>query len=148
MKNLKTYVLSAALVLAIIAAGALAIFDMNSASRRYCNAGVYDKLTPELIEIYETEIANEQILSDKSQAQLERSANRLGISVEKLKAIMLLQDLAAKTGRNTSLSDLAEMNEIKLLGYCKQCADDYLKTLTPERKSELEQKLKNAIKGI
>ena len=147
MKNIKYYVLSVALVLAIVTAGTLAIFDMNSATRRYCNAGVYDMLNPSLIELYESEIFGEEVLSGKSQAQLERAANKLGISVEKLKAITLLQDFAAMTGRNVSLTDLAEMNDVKLIGYFKQCADDYLKTITPERRSELEQKLKRAMKG-
>ncbi|MDE7281421.1 MAG: hypothetical protein K2N36_06745, partial [Ruminiclostridium sp.] len=107
--------------------------------------GVYDLLTDELIQTYETEIAGETIVSDKSASQLKRIADRLNISVEKLRAIMLLQDLAGKTGRNVSLSELADMSDIKLFTLLKDCGDDYMSTLTPERRAELEQKLKKSL---
>ncbi len=129
-----------------IAACAFAVFDFDDAERRYCEAGVYDLLNDNLIDMYESEIAGERIVSDKSASQLKRTADRLGISAEKLKAIMLLQDLAGKTGRNASLSELAQMGDLKLLGYFKQCAKEYLATLPEERRAELEQKFKSAIK--
>ena len=146
MRLLKKNLTVLTLAVIAIAASAFAMFDFDSAERRYCDAGVYDMLNPNLIEMYENEIAGEQIVSDKSAAQLERTANRLGISIEKLKAIMLLQDLAGKTGRNASLSELAQMNDLKLLGYFKQCAKDYLSTLPEDRRAELEQMFKGAIK--
>ena len=139
--------ITAALLAAIaIFASTLMIYDFNDAERKYCEASVYDILNDELIEMYETEIAGEQIVSDKSASQLKRIADRFGIPVEKLRAIMLLQDFAGKTGRNVSLSDLAAMSDIKLFTMFKDCADDYMATLTPERRAELEQKLKKSLK--
>lgn len=136
------------LAIAIIAmvAGGCAMFRFDGGQRRLCHAaGIYDMLKPELIEMYEREVAGESIVSDKSAAQLQRVADRLGIGVQKLKAIMLLQDLAAKTGRSIALSELAEMGDLKVISYFKQCGKDYLSQLTPERRKQLEDMLKGSI---
>ena len=129
-----------------IALSVFAVFDFNDAERRLCDAGVYDMLSPELVEIYEREIAGQSIVSSKTQAQLDRAAGRIGIDINKLKAIMLLQDLAGRVNRDISLDELAAMSDIKLLGFFKQCGDEYLATLTEERRSELKKMLTDCIK--
>ena len=134
------------LAVAVIALSVFAVFDFNEAERRLCDAGVYDILTPELVEMYEREIAGESVVSNKTQAQLERSAGRLNIDISKLKAVMLLQDLASKVDRDMSLNDLASMNDIKLLGFFKQCADVYLATLPEERQAELKKMVTDTVK--
>lgn len=125
---------------------AFAVFDLDNAERRLCEAGVYDMLSDELIEMYEREIAGEQIVSNKTATQLERTAGRLGIDAKKLKAIMLLQDLASKVSNDVSLSELAAMSDIKLLGFFKQNGEAYLDTLSEERRQELKQMLSDTLK--
>lgn len=134
------------LAVAVIALGVFMVFDMDGAERKLCDAGVYDILTPELVEMYEREIAGESIVSDKTASQLERSAGRLGVDVNKLKALMLLQDLASKVNKDISLSELSAMNDMKLLGFFKQCAEDYMSTLPEERREELKKMVADAVK--
>ena len=134
------------LAVAVIALGVFMVFDMEGAERRLCDAGVYDMLTPELVEMYEREIAGESVVSNKTAAQLERSASRLGVDLNKLKALMLLQDLASKVDRDISLSELAAMSDIKLFGFFKQCADDYMSTLPEARRDEIRKMVSDALK--
>ncbi|MDE7372490.1 MAG: hypothetical protein K2N18_00335 [Clostridia bacterium] len=134
------------LAVAVIALGVFMIFDMEGAERRLCDAGVYDILTPELVEMYEREIAGESIVSNKTPSQLERSAGRLGVDLNKLKAIMLIQDLASKVDRDISLNELAAMNDMKLLSFAKQCAEKYSSTLSEERIEELKKMISGAVK--
>lgn len=119
--------------------------DFNDAEYKLCDAGVYEMLTPELVEMYEREIAGEPVVSQKTTAQLARLAQRYNIEVNKLKAIMLLQDLAGKVNRDISLAELAAMNEMKLFAFFKQCGDEYLSTQSEERKAELKKMLADAI---
>ena len=135
-----------AIAVAVIALCTFMVFDMEGAERRLCDAGVYDMLTPELVEMYEREIAGESVVSHKTQSQLERSAGRLGVEVNKLKALMLLQDLASKVDSDISLNDLAAMNDMKLLGFAKQCADKYMSGLSDERREELKKMISGAVK--
>lgn len=148
MKLTKPFVF--ALFIAIIAAMlfSAAVFTFDEAeNRKLCSAAsVYDMLNPRIIELYETEIAGERVVSDISAATLSRTADRLGISVEKLKAVLMLQDLAARVGRNVSLNELAAMNDFKLFSLFKQCAEDYLSTQPEGRRQELEKLLKDALR--
>lgn len=110
-------------------------------------ASIFDKLTPEIIKTYETEIAGAPVVSDKSSAMLERTANSLKISTNKLKTIMLLQDLAARVGEEISLSALADMSDIELFIYAKDKGTTYANSLSPERREQLKTLLLNALKS-
>lgn len=135
------------LAVALLALSAFSLFEFDDAERRLCDAaGVYDMLSPELVQIYEREIAGKAIVSDKSQSQLERSASRLSVDVNKLKALMLLQDLAGRTDSDISLSELALMSDMKLLALFKQCAESYMKTLPEERVEQLKKMFTDCIK--
>ena len=145
----KKFIFSAFIIIVAVAAltGA-AVYGFDGGERQLCRAaGIYDMLSPALVELYETEIAGESIISNISQSQLTRTANRLGITVEKLRAVLLLQDFAVKAGRSAGLDELSAMNDIQIISYAKQCADIYLSTLPQQRREELEQKLKAALKG-
>ena len=135
-----------AVAVAMIALCTFMVFDMEGAERRLCDAGVYDILTPELVEMYEREIAGESVVSHKTQSQLERSAGRLGVELSKLKALMLIQDLASKADSDISLDELASMSDIKLLGFAKQCAEKYMSGLSEERREELKKMISGAVK--
>lgn len=134
------------LAVAVIALGVFMVFDLEGAERRLCDAGVYDVLTPELIEMYEREIAGESIISNKTPSQLERSAGRLGVELSKLRALMLIQDLASKADSDISLNELASMNDMKLLAFAKQCAEKYASGLSEERREELKKMISGAVK--
>ena len=107
---------------------------------------IYDMLSPELISIYETEIAGEPIVSKLGDAKLQRTADRLEITVAKLKAIMLLQDLCARVGEDITLSRLATMKDFALIKLAKEQAEKYAATLPETRRSELKEKFLAAIK--
>lgn len=109
--------------------------------------GVYDLLTPELIEVYEREISEGPVVSDKPAAMISRVAKTLDISEAKLKTIMLIQDLAARMDEDVSLSRLAEMSDLELLIYAKDRGTAYAAKLPPERRQELKNMLLAALKA-
>lgn len=119
---------------------------LSSTEEPAYGGSVYDMLTPELISLYEREIALCPVVSNKSAAMLERTAQSLGISTAKLKTIMLLQDLAAKLGEDVSLSRLAEMSDMELLIYAKDRGAAYANSLSPKRREELKSMLLAALK--
>lgn len=146
MKNKKfiffTFVFSVLLLLCAATAG----ITLKCSCSKVCDAyDMYDALKPEIIQLYEEEIAGEKIVSNKSQERLERLAGTLGISVGKTKAVLLLQDFASRTGESMSLSALAKMNDIKLITFAKQRADIYLSALDPEKREYLVNKLKSVL---
>lgn len=146
MKNktiaLFTFLFSTLLLLCLATAGITWKCECSNVCEAY---DMYDTLTPEIIQLYEEEIAGEQIVSNKSQERLERLAQTLGISLSKTKAVLLLQDFASRTGESMSLSALAKMNDMKLISFAKQRASVYLSGLTPERKEYLSNKLKGIL---
>ena len=140
-------IICAILALALIAICVAGVSrELADPSETYAG-NIYDRLTPQLVELYETEIAGAPIVSGKSQAYLQRSASQFGISLGKLKAIMLLQDLVAKIGENASLSELAQMGDLELMFYAKNKATTYANTLAPERRDQLKSMLLSALKA-
>ena len=147
MKKTKNFAFVIVLSVFISALCFAAVYQNEECDRQLCDAsGIYDMLNEDIVKLYEKEIAGESIVSGASSSQLDRNAKRFNVDVQKLKAIMLLQDLAAKSGRNVSLAELAAMNDLKLISYFKQCAKDYLLTLPQERQEELERMFKSAAK--
>ena len=133
------------ILLGVCAIGATRL--ISSAEEPAYGGGVYDMLTPELISIYEREIALCPVVSNKSATMLERTAQSLNISTAKLKAIMLLQDLAAKLGEDVSLTRLAEMSDVELFIYAKDRGSAYANALSPERRDELKGMLLSALQA-
>lgn len=134
-------------ILAVLLAGICLIGACQAAtlnSEAYA-ASIYDKLTPELIALYEREIALAPIVSAKPQAYFEKLSGELGISQGKLKTIMLLQDLAAKSGENVSLSALAAKSDFELIFYAKDKGIAYANTLPQERREQLKSMLFSAL---
>lgn len=133
---------------ALILILALAMFmAVDTPVTGVAEAGLYDILNPQLIELYETEIAGEKIISSKSASQLQRSADRYSVSVQKMKCMILLQDFSARMGKSIGMNSLAEMSDFNLLSYAKGLIDEYAKTLDPEEKSRLEGLIKDALKN-
>lgn len=124
--------------------------DAKTAEIRVASAeGVADilaeKLTPEMIDVYEQYVAGEKFLSSASAAKLNRIAKALNVSVQKLKVLMLMQDLAARTGEKISLDELAALKDADLIRKGKHLADEYGKTLSEEERKELKEKFKAAM---
>lgn len=116
--------------------------NINSASA----ADIYDALTPGVIKLYEREISAEPILSRMSERSVEAIANSLSVSVGKAKALIILQDFAARNGQEVGLEKLAEMSDIKLLKFAKGVADKYVAKIGEKRKEELKAMLLDELK--
>lgn len=135
-----------ALIIVYIVAVIFASLFIVKTEKQVCDAkSVYNLITPKIVEFYETEIANEAVLSNKTDAQLKRTAKALSIDIDKTRAIILLQDFASRTGDSVNLSTLAKMNELKLLSFAKDRAEIYLKDLPPERVEYLKSTLKSLL---
>lgn len=103
---------------------------------------VYDLLTPKIISFYEENISQKPIVSSIREQKLERMAAALNIDVKKMTAVILIQDLAARTNKQVDLKTLASMKDGQLFKTAKGYANDYLSTLSEEEKQELEAKFK------
>lgn len=101
---------------------------------------VLDILTPEVIDFYESEISQKQVASQKSQEWLERVADRYEISVQKVKAVLIVQDFCALNGENVSFADLAKLSDYALFETVKSRIDGYLDGLSEEEKENLKNK--------
>ncbi len=130
----------------MIAIAVVATLFVGAASE--CSAsGILDRLTPELIGAYEREVANEAIVSGKSAAQLKKMSEMLGVEVQRVKAAIILQDLAGRVGEPRSLSSIAGMNDVNMLLFAKECGEKYLATLSEQRRAELKAVFLAALKA-
>lgn len=103
-------------------------------------------VTPELIGTYEENIAKEPFVSEASPAKLRRLSRRLSVSEQKLKALMLLQDLAARSGDNVSLEELAALGDSDLIKTAKRYMEAYGETLSEEERESLKAKFKATLR--
>lgn len=103
-------------------------------------------VTPELIGTYEENIAKEPFVSEASPAKLRRLSRRLSVSEQKLKALMLLQDLAARSGDKVSLEDLAALGDSDLIKTAKRYMEAYGETLSEEERESLKAKFKATLR--
>lgn len=107
---------------------------------------VIDRLTPEVIAVYERRIAGAPLLSEKSEAELSLAASELKLSVKKYEALVLLADLIARTSKPVPLSLLASLGDGELLRLARKHAKLYADTLTEEERDSLKTEFKAALK--
>ena len=107
---------------------------------------VIDRLTPEVIAVYERRIAGAPLLSEKSEAELSLAASELKLSVEKYEALVLLADLMARTSKPVPLSLLASLGDGELLRLARRHAKLFADTLTEEERDSLKAEFKAALK--
>lgn len=107
---------------------------------------VIDRLTPEVIAVYERRIAGAPLLSEKSEAELSLAASELKLSVKKYEALVLLADLMARTSKPVPLSLLASLGDGELLRLARKHAKLYADTLTEEERDSLKAEFKAALK--
>lgn len=107
---------------------------------------VIDRLTPEVIAVYERRIAGAPLLSEKSEAELSLAASELKLSVKKYEALVLLADLMARTSKPVPLSLLASLGDGELLRLARRHAKLYAASLTEEDCDSLKDEFKAALK--
>lgn len=107
---------------------------------------VIDRLTPEVIAVYERRIAGAPLLSEKSAAELSLAASELKLSVKKYEALVLLADLMARTSKPVPLSLLASLGDGELLRLARRHAKLFADTLTEEERDSLKAEFKAALK--
>lgn len=107
---------------------------------------VIDRLTPEVIAVYERRIAGAPLLSEKSEAELSLAASELKLSVKKYEALVLLADLMARTSKPVPLSLLASLGDGELLRLARRHAKLFADTLTEEERDSLKAEFKAALK--
>lgn len=107
---------------------------------------VIDRLTPEVIAVYERRIAGAPLLSEKSEAELSLAASELKLSVKKYEALVLLADLMARTSKPVPLSLLASLGDGELLRLARRHAKLFADTLTEEERDSLKTEFKAALK--
>ncbi len=107
---------------------------------------VIDRLTPEVIAVYERRIAGAPLLSEKSEAELSLAASELKLSVKKYEALVLLADLMARTSKPVPLSLLASLGDGELLRLARKHAKLYASSLTEEERDSLKDEFKAALK--
>lgn len=120
--------------------------EKREETARVCDAAsIFDCVTPEVVRFYEEEIAGEQIISDKSEAQLCAIAKRYGISVAKARGALIVYDFSNRTGGGVDFPQIAQMSELKILSFFKARAEVYKQSLSEEKKEELKQKAKDTL---
>lgn len=121
--------------------------DVASACSAADDGGIFSMLTPELIAAYEKNIAGEELISGMPDLKLERLAERFGTSAQRMRGLILLRNMAARTGKGVSLAELAKESDLKLIRRAKQCADIYLASLSDEEKEHLEREFRAALQN-
>ena len=107
---------------------------------------VIDRLTPEVIAVYERRIAGAPLLSEKSEAELSLAASELKLSVKKYEALVLLADIMARTSKPVPLSLLASLGDGELLRLARRHAKLYAASLTEEERDSLKDEFRAALK--
>lgn len=107
---------------------------------------VIDRLTPEVIAVYERRIAGAPLLSEKSEAELSLAASELKLSVKKYEALVLLADIMARTSKPVPLTLLASLGDGELLRLARRHAKLYAASLTEEERDSLKDEFKAALK--
>lgn len=104
------------------------------------------RLTPEVIAVYEKCIAGKEIVSGRTEAELSLAADRLGVTEQKLKALILLADLMARTSKPVPLSALASLGDGELLRLARRHAKMYAESIPEEERDALKAEFRAALK--
>lgn len=104
------------------------------------------RLTPEVIAVYEKCIADKELVSGRTEAELSLAADRLGVTEQKLKALILLADLMARTSKPVPLSALASLGDGELLRLARRHAKMYAESIPEEERDALKAEFRAALK--
>ena len=129
-----------------------AIFNVvcdNSATknlRNICEAfSVFDMVSPKIIDFYESEIAGEKVVSDKSEKQIENIAQKYSISDKKAQGGLIVYDFCKRTGGGMDFPTIAKMSDGKIIALVKARAKVYEQSISEEKKTDLKRKSKEIL---
>lgn len=127
----------------------LAIFNVvcnvsaSKNQRDICKAfSVFDMISPKVVEFYETEIAGEKVVSDKSVKQIENIAQKYSISDKKVQGVLIVYDFCKRTGGGIDFPTIAKMSDGKIIALAKERGKVYEQSISDEKKAELKRKSK------
>ncbi len=110
-------------------------------------ASIFDKMTPQMVDFFETKIAQDKILSSMKQQKIDKMMQSFNISKNKLFSMIALQFVAQKNGKNLNLNELAHTDDFKFLKIAQQEFSAYLSSLPNEQRTEIMNEVKNLIKN-
>jgi len=103
---------------------------------------VFDMVSPKVIEFYETEIAGEKVVSNKSEKQIENIAQKYSISDKKAQGVLLIYDFCKRTGGGIDFPTIAKMSDGKIIALAKERGKIYEQSISEEKKVDLKRKSK------
>ena len=103
---------------------------------------VFDMVSPKVIEFYETEIAGEKVVSNKSEKQIENIAQKYSISDKKAQGVLLIYDFCKRTGGGIDFPTIAKMSDGKIIALVKERGKVYEQSISEEKKADLKRKSK------
>lgn len=104
------------------------------------------RLTPEFIAVYENRVARDDIVSGMSESELSLLSEKLGVSAQKAKALILLGDLVARTFKPVPLSALASMSTGELIALSRCAVKAYSDALPEAERDDLKKEFFSAMK--
>lgn len=108
-----------------------------------CEAfSVFDMVSPKVVEFYESEIAGEKVVSDKSAKQIENIAQKYSISDKKAQGVLIVYDFCKRTGGGMDFPTIAKMSDGKIVALVKARAKVYEQSVSEEKKADLKRKSK------
>ncbi len=111
-----------------------------------CSAwSVYDMLSDDVILFYESEIAGEAVVSDKSQKQIENIASRYSIDARKATGLLLVYDFCERTGGGVDFPELVKMKDAKIIRLVKARAKVYDETIDEQKRESVKEKAKEIL---
>ncbi|MDD4839655.1 MAG: hypothetical protein PHE93_03155 [Clostridia bacterium] len=108
---------------------------------------IFDMINPQLINFYETYFAKEKIITNIKPLMLERMTQTYNASVNKMYALIVLQNIASKNGEKVTLSVLAEKSNVELINFGKVHFETYINNLPEEEKKLIGEKFDELKKG-
>lgn len=111
--------------------------------KNVCEAfSVFDMVSPKVVDFYESEIAGEKVVSDKSAKQIENIAQKYSISDKKAQGVLIVYDFCKRTGGGTDFPTIAKMSDGKIVALVKARAKVYEQSISDEKKADLKRKSK------
>lgn len=108
-----------------------------------CEAfSVFDMVSPKIVDFYESEIAGETVVSDKSAKQIENIAQKYSISDKKVQGVLIAYDFCKRTGGGIDFPTIAKMSDGNIIALVKARAKVYEQTISEEKKADLKRKSK------
>ena len=114
--------------------------------RNICEAfSVFDMVSPKIVDFYESEIAGEKVVSDKSEKQIENIAQKYSISDKKAQGVLIVYDFCKRTGGGMDFPTIAKMSDGKIIALVRARAKVYEQSISEEKKTDLKRKSKEIL---